>query len=103
MPSNRSPSDMSFSSAKALSTLSMRFSSRTPVCTRSTSVDGGDGLRSVIGTNVPWYISQWQAEATRCCHYWQYLIVHKKNENYLWAERAGGTDGAEVVTATPRP
>src|SRR5258707_8229350 len=37
MPSRRSPSESSFSSASALSTLSNRLSMRTPVCTRSIS------------------------------------------------------------------
>src|SRR6266404_3832761 len=37
MPSRRSPSESSFSSASALSTLSSRLSMRTPVCTRSIS------------------------------------------------------------------
>src|SRR6266851_1431297 len=37
MPSRRSPSDRSCSSASALSTLRIRFSMRTPVCTRSIS------------------------------------------------------------------
>src|SRR5215470_13010052 len=37
MPSNKSPKVMSWYSAKPFSTLSRRFSMRTPVCTRSTS------------------------------------------------------------------
>src|SRR6201993_1065666 len=43
MPSSRSPRDMSRYSARPLSTLSRRFSSRTPVWMRSTS-RGGDCL-----------------------------------------------------------
>src|SRR5215813_14624856 len=38
MPSSRSPSVRSWYSASALSTLSRRFSMRTPVCTRSICV-----------------------------------------------------------------
>src|SRR5437762_6799955 len=37
IPSSKSPRVMSFNSANAFSTFRMRFSIRTPVCTRSTS------------------------------------------------------------------
>src|SRR5687767_5057687 len=38
MPSTRSPSERSRTSARALSVLSRRFSMRSPVCTRSTTM-----------------------------------------------------------------
>jgi len=46
---------MSFCSAMALRTLSMRFSRRTPVWTRSTSTREWFCLSAVMCTNVPQY------------------------------------------------
>ena len=52
MPSSKSPSDRSSESASALSTLSMRFSIRTPVCKRSTirlaACDIGDSYQYTV-------------------------------------------------------
>src|SRR5690606_39528282 len=55
MPSSKSPIDVSWYSARALSTFTMRFSSRTPVCIRSTCFAISISSFCYIGTFVHKY------------------------------------------------
>src|SRR5947208_1042847 len=50
MPSSNSPNDRSWYSASALRTLTMRFSMRTPVCTRTTN--GADSDAETGGSDI---------------------------------------------------
>src|ERR1700678_3831242 len=60
MPSSTSPKVRSWYSAKAFSTFKIRFSMRTPVCTRSTT----SFCSSTIRTNVPRYIGMCNANSS---------------------------------------
>src|SRR5450755_1319943 len=87
MPSSTSPSVMSWYSAKAFSTLRIRFSMRTPVCTRSTSRLGP----SFMCTNVPWY----QLRIKR--HDCRFVMGRTGRATNRGLRRGRGSAGAEVT------
>src|SRR3974390_297361 len=61
MPSSRSPSVRSFNSAKSFRTFNKRFSMRTPVCTRSTSIIGPPGTMVYRYHGNTIMVTQWQS------------------------------------------